>query len=62
MADSHICRCYGATNNQDIHREMLLQRPRKRPRKKERQAEKAAVKTISTAMTDYNRSTCINQT
>ena len=25
-ADSHICRCYNTTNNQDIHSEILLQR------------------------------------
>ena len=25
-ADSHICRCYNATNNQDIHSEILLQK------------------------------------
>ena len=24
-ADSHICRCYNTTNNQDIHSEILLQ-------------------------------------
>ena len=26
-ADSHICRCYNTTNNQDIHSEILWQRP-----------------------------------
>ena len=25
-ADSHICRCYSTTNNQDIHSEILLQK------------------------------------
>ena len=25
-ADSHICRCYNTTNNQDIHSEILLQK------------------------------------
>ena len=25
-ADSHVCRCYSTTNNQDIHSEILLQK------------------------------------
>ena len=25
-ADSHICRCYSTTNNQNIHNEILLQK------------------------------------